>query len=496
MKRRDRRRRRRGAADRRERQGRSCSAARRISASASTRRKPRVQLADARRGRLAEGRRGRDRQGDGAEEEPRRRADRSASRPQGPVEKFRISGLVKFGAVDSIGGATLAGFDLPTAQRLFDKAGQLDQIRVAAKPGVTPAKLLAEIRAVLPPGTQVRSGAAQATSDAKDTNGFLSFLQDFLLAFGGIALFVGSFVIANSLSITIAQRTREFATLRTLGASRRQVLGSVHRRVARDRHARLARPVSSSGSRSRRACSGSSTRSGSRCRTAGSSSRPARSSSRSRSGSWSRCSRACGRRSGRRACRRSPRCGRARRCRRRGSHRFRGAGSARDGRPRVRRDSLVRAVRRRARYDPGAALHGRRRAARSSSASRCFSSRLVRPLAQALGWPATRVGGAAGRLARDNALPEPAAHGLDRGRADDRPRARDARRHARGRDHLDVHGRGRQHLHRRTTRSPRRTTSRRSRRARRRPRRRRPGVVGGRERARRRGARLRQDGSR
>ena len=67
----------------------------------------------------------------------------------------------------------------------------------------------------------------QAQSDSEDTNSFISILQTFLLAFGGIALFVGAFVIANSLSITIAQRTREFATLRTLGASRRQVLGSV-----------------------------------------------------------------------------------------------------------------------------------------------------------------------------------------------------------------------------------------------------------------------------
>ena len=73
----------------------------------------------------------------------------------------------------------------------------------------------------------MKSGEAQASSDASDTNSFLSFLQDFLLAFGGVALFVGAFVIANSLSITIAQRTREFATLRTLGASRNQVLRSV-----------------------------------------------------------------------------------------------------------------------------------------------------------------------------------------------------------------------------------------------------------------------------
>ena len=67
----------------------------------------------------------------------------------------------------------------------------------------------------------------QVQSDAEETNEFISFLQTFLLAFGGIALFVGSFVIANSLSITIAQRTRELATLRMLGASRRQVLSSI-----------------------------------------------------------------------------------------------------------------------------------------------------------------------------------------------------------------------------------------------------------------------------
>ncbi len=146
---------------------------------------------------------------------------------EGAVEKFRISGLVKFGSVDTIGGATLAGFDLPTAQRLFDKQGKLDQIRVAAKAGVSPDTLVAQIESILPQGAQVKSGNTQAESDSADTNSFITILQTFLLAFGGIALFVGAFVIANSLSITIAQRTREFATLRTLGASRRQVLGSV-----------------------------------------------------------------------------------------------------------------------------------------------------------------------------------------------------------------------------------------------------------------------------
>src|SRR6266542_4142110 len=146
---------------------------------------------------------------------------------QGSAVPLRVSGLVKFGAVASIGGATLAGFDLSTAQALFHKPGKLDQIRIASKPGVSQASLVKEIRSILPPETQVRSGSGQAQKDAKDTKSFLSFLQTFLLAFGGIALFVGAFVIANSLSITIAQRTREFATLRTIGASRRQILRSV-----------------------------------------------------------------------------------------------------------------------------------------------------------------------------------------------------------------------------------------------------------------------------
>jgi putative ABC transport system permease protein len=145
----------------------------------------------------------------------------------GPTLRMTISGLVHFGGASSLGGATLSGFNLPTAQRLFQRVGKLDQIRAKAKTGVTPAQLASEIRNVLPRGTQVRTGQGQAKEDAKDTESFLNFLQDFLLAFGGIALFVGSFVIANSLSITITQRTRELATLRTLGASRRQVRRSI-----------------------------------------------------------------------------------------------------------------------------------------------------------------------------------------------------------------------------------------------------------------------------
>ncbi len=146
---------------------------------------------------------------------------------RGPLENFTISGIVKFGGVSSLGGATLAVFTLPTAQRIFNKPGQFDEIDIAAKPGVSPNQLVKTIRPLLPPNSQVRTGSAQAAQATKDTAGFVTIFQDFLLAFGGIALFVGSFVIANTLSITVAQRTRELATLRTLGATQRQVRRSV-----------------------------------------------------------------------------------------------------------------------------------------------------------------------------------------------------------------------------------------------------------------------------
>ena len=146
---------------------------------------------------------------------------------RGPVQHFRIVGTVKFAGVSSLGGATMAIFTLPEAQRLFHKQGRYDQINVAAKSGTSPAQLVSQIKPLLGPSAQVRTGQGQAAQATKDTSVFLNIFQDFLLAFGGIALFVGSFVIANTLSITIAQRTRELATLRTLGATRRQVLGSV-----------------------------------------------------------------------------------------------------------------------------------------------------------------------------------------------------------------------------------------------------------------------------
>jgi len=145
---------------------------------------------------------------------------------KGPVQDFQIAGIVKLPGV-AIGGATIAVFDLATAQGLMQRIGQLDVIRVQSKSGVPSSNLMKEIRSVLPPTAQARDASAQVKEDKKTVSGFTTFIQSFLLAFAGIALFVGAFVIANTLGITIAQRTREFATLRTIGASRRQILTSV-----------------------------------------------------------------------------------------------------------------------------------------------------------------------------------------------------------------------------------------------------------------------------
>ena len=144
---------------------------------------------------------------------------------RGPVQQFKVAGIVKLPGV-SIGGATMSVFDIPTAQKLFHRAGRLDVIRVQAKSGVSTPKLLAEIKPLLPATVQATDVATQVKKDKKSVS-FTSFIKYFLLAFAGIALFVGSFVIANTLSITIAQRVREFATLRTLGATRRQILKAV-----------------------------------------------------------------------------------------------------------------------------------------------------------------------------------------------------------------------------------------------------------------------------
>ena len=145
---------------------------------------------------------------------------------EGPVRAYTLTGIVRFGDVDSLGGATIALFDVATARQVLDKSGY-DAVAVAAKDGVSQERLIDAIARTIPDNTEVRTGSEQAAQDGQDVGEFVSFIRYFLLGFGGIALFVGAFVIFNTLSITVAQRTKELGTLRTLGASRRQILRSV-----------------------------------------------------------------------------------------------------------------------------------------------------------------------------------------------------------------------------------------------------------------------------
>jgi putative ABC transport system permease protein len=145
----------------------------------------------------------------------------------GPVESFKVVGLARYGDVESLGTATFAVFDMPTAQRLFDRKASFDAIQAAAVNGVSPETLVDRIDNAISEDVTVRTGTEQADEDSGEVNQFMKIIRYFLLSFAAIALFVGAFVIFNTMSITVAQRTRELATLRTLGASRRQVRISV-----------------------------------------------------------------------------------------------------------------------------------------------------------------------------------------------------------------------------------------------------------------------------
>jgi putative ABC transport system permease protein len=145
----------------------------------------------------------------------------------GHAVPFMITGITGYGSADSIGGGSMAIFSLSTAQQLFGKAGEFDRIVVKAAPGVSATQLRDRIAPVLPAGDEAVTAASASASAAQQINSQLGILTDFFLGFAGIALFVGAFVIWNTFSIMVGQRTRELALTRALGASAGQVFRSV-----------------------------------------------------------------------------------------------------------------------------------------------------------------------------------------------------------------------------------------------------------------------------
>ncbi|HEY5286314.1 MAG TPA: FtsX-like permease family protein [Solirubrobacteraceae bacterium] len=144
-----------------------------------------------------------------------------------PARRYTISGIAKFAGSESFGGTTVALLQPSQAQYVAGEAGVYDSINVAASRNVAPQQLVSRVRAVLPRTLVVRTGAQEAADQTSELEEKLGFLRTFLLIFAYVALVVGAFIIFNTFSITVAQRTREFGLLRTLGASRAQIMRAV-----------------------------------------------------------------------------------------------------------------------------------------------------------------------------------------------------------------------------------------------------------------------------
>jgi putative ABC transport system permease protein len=147
---------------------------------------------------------------------------------EAPAKRYRIVGFSKVeGFSGGLGGAVIVTATLPEAQRIADKQGRYDEIVVAADQGTSPNELKAGLKRELGSAVTVRTGKEMADERAADIGEALGFIRTALLVFGGVAVLVGGFLIFNTFSITVAQRSREFALLRTLGASRKQLMRSV-----------------------------------------------------------------------------------------------------------------------------------------------------------------------------------------------------------------------------------------------------------------------------
>jgi putative ABC transport system permease protein len=142
-------------------------------------------------------------------------------------EPFTVVGIVGFGKADTLAGAVITAFDTATAQSLTGKPGYFNEVDVAAASGVSTDSLLSAIGARLPTGFEVLSEATVVAQTTSSVDSFINTFNTFLLFFAGTALFVGAFLIFNTFSIVVGQRTRELALLRAIGASRGQVTRSV-----------------------------------------------------------------------------------------------------------------------------------------------------------------------------------------------------------------------------------------------------------------------------
>ncbi|MGB9378647.1 MAG: FtsX-like permease family protein [Mycobacteriales bacterium] len=150
--------------------------------------------------------------------------DRADVLSQLPPSKYTIVGVfAQPGGKPSLGGETMIGFQLPAARKLLGIPAGYTEIDLAADRGVSQAVLRDRISKALPPGVGAVTGKKLSDEQTNEIKSGIGFLSTFLLVFAAVALFVGAFIIFNTFSMLVAQRTRELALFRALGASRRQV---------------------------------------------------------------------------------------------------------------------------------------------------------------------------------------------------------------------------------------------------------------------------------
>ena len=145
----------------------------------------------------------------------------------GPAEQFRIVGLMKIGDREDFGAVSFAAFDPLTAQRVFAAPGLYDAINVRIDKGADVRTVRRSLRAAIGPGYEVQVSQFVANETRKPIDEFLTALNQALLGFAGVGVLVGGFIIFNTFTILISQRTRELGLLRAMGASGTQVVGSV-----------------------------------------------------------------------------------------------------------------------------------------------------------------------------------------------------------------------------------------------------------------------------
>jgi putative ABC transport system permease protein len=147
---------------------------------------------------------------------------------QAGSQPFQIAGVATYGGADSAAGAQVIAFTPDTASMVIGTPGRYNAIQVAAAPGVSQQQVVSNLRSALNDRAIEVITGAQATQEARQATGTaLQFVNMSLMTFALVALVVGSFVIYNTFSITVAQRTKETALLRAIGAKRRQVMHSI-----------------------------------------------------------------------------------------------------------------------------------------------------------------------------------------------------------------------------------------------------------------------------